>query len=129
MLQLSQSRLTTILPVKDVSRARAFYEGKLGFAQPGPPKPDGSLVYQLKASDVALIPKQEGTKAEHTALSFEVSDIQDGIRTLQEAGVKFEDYDLPGFKTVNHVFDAGTERCAWFRDTEGNYLCLHQQVR
>jgi hypothetical protein len=78
---------------------------------------------------VALIPKPEGTKAEHTALSFEVRDIEEGIRTLKQAGVTFEDYDMPGFKTVNHVFDAGIERCAWFRDTEGNYLCLHQPVK
>jgi catechol 2,3-dioxygenase-like lactoylglutathione lyase family enzyme len=128
MLPLSQAKITTILPVKDITRARAFYEGKLGLSDPEPPKPDGSLVYHLGDACIALLPREGGTKAEHTALSFEVADIQDGIRTLEKAGVVFDDYDLPGFKTVNHVFDSGSEKCAWFRDTEGNYLCLHQSL-
>jgi predicted enzyme related to lactoylglutathione lyase len=127
MLPLSQMKVTTVLPVHDMERARSFYEGKLGFADPDP-MPDGSLVYHLKASDVALLPTEGGAEPEHTAISFEVSDIDDGIRTLEKAGVAFEDYDQPGLKTVNHIFDAGTEKCAWFRDTEGNYLCLHQPV-
>jgi predicted enzyme related to lactoylglutathione lyase len=128
MQPLTQAKITTILPVMDMNRARSFYEGKLGFAQPDPPKPDGSMVYHLKDTEIALLPKEGGTKAEHTALSFEVSDIEEGIRDLEKAGVQFEDYDMPGLKTVNHVFDAGSEKCAWFRDTEGNYLCLHQEV-
>lgn len=35
----------------------------------------------------------------------------------------------PGLRTVNHFFDAGTRKCAWFRDTEGDCLCLHQTVQ
>jgi catechol 2,3-dioxygenase-like lactoylglutathione lyase family enzyme len=128
MLPLSQAKVTTILPVKDLQRARAFYEGKLGFSNPTA-KPDGALQYDLAHSSVALLPKEGGTKAEHTALSFEVSDIVDGIRTLEKAGVTFEEYDFPGLKTVEHVCDMGGEKCAWFRDTEGNYLCLHQPAR
>jgi hypothetical protein len=40
--------------------------------------------------------------------------------------VQFEDYDFPGLKTVEHVCVLGSEKAAWFRDTEGNYLCLHE---
>jgi hypothetical protein len=35
--------------------------------------------------------------------------------------VVFEDYDFPT-KTVNHVCVLGSEKAAWFKDTEGNYL-------
>jgi predicted enzyme related to lactoylglutathione lyase len=128
MLPLSHSTVTTILPVKDLARARSFYEGKLGFSDAGPPRPDGSVLYRLKDACIALVPRDGGTKAEHTALSFEVADIEEDIRALERAGVAFEDYDLPDFRTVNHVFDTGAEKCAWFRDTEGNYLCLHQPL-
>jgi catechol 2,3-dioxygenase-like lactoylglutathione lyase family enzyme len=124
---LSNSAVTTILPVVDMSRARAFYEGKLGFQADGP-KPDGKVLYHLDGSTIALFPKEGGTKAEHTALSFEVDDVASTVRELESAGVKFEDYDLPGLKTENHVCVLGAEKAAWFYDTEGNCLCLHEDV-
>ncbi|MCG2593450.1 VOC family protein [Ramlibacter sp. XY19] len=128
-MQLSQARVTTMLPVKDMDRARAFYEGKLGFRPDGGPRVDGRYQYVLAdGATIALIPREGGTKAEHTALSFQVRDIRDGIRTLEQAGVVFEDYDLPGLKTVEHVCVLGSEKAAWFRDTEGNYLCLHEDT-
>ena len=67
-------------------------------------------------------------KAEHTAISFRVPDIVASIAELQKAGVLFEDYDLPGFKTVDHVCVLGSEKAAWFKDTEGNYLCIHEDL-
>jgi hypothetical protein len=38
----------------------------------------------------------------------------------------FEDYDLPGLKTERHIATMGNEKAAWFKDPEGNILCLHQ---
>ena len=124
---LKTSTVTTMLPVKDIDRARAFYEGRLGF-KPGGLKPDGKFVYEVGGTTLALFPKPEGTKADHTAVSFRVDDIAASIRDLKKAGVVFEDYDLPGFKTVEHVCVLGAEKAAWFKDTEGNYLCLHEDV-
>ena len=125
---LTKTRVTTMLPVKDMARARAFYEGKLGFAPDGP-KSDGRFEYHCgDGATIALILREGGTRAEHTALSFEVRDIGERIRVLEERGVMFEDYDLPNLRTVAHVCDLGSERAAWFRDPEGNYLCLHEEV-
>ena len=120
---LSDASVTTMLPVKDMARARAFYERCLGF-KPGGLKPDGKFVYTVGGSTLALFPKPEGTKAEHTAMSFEVDNIDAEIRDLEGRGVKFEDYDLPGLKTMNHVFSTKDERCAWFTDPEGNIIEL-----
>jgi catechol 2,3-dioxygenase-like lactoylglutathione lyase family enzyme len=124
---LSTAAVTTMLPVKDMDRARAFYEGCLGF-KPGGFKPDGKFVYSVGGSTLALFPKPEGTKADHTAVSFRVEDIAASIKALKSAGVAFEDYDFPGLKTVNHVCVLGAEKAAWFKDTEGNYLCLHEDL-
>lgn len=124
---LSNASVTTMLPVKDMGRARAFYEGSLGL-KPAGFKPDGKFVYLVGGSTLALFPKPEGTKAEHTAISFQVPDITASIALLKRAGVVFEDYDFPGFKTVNHVCVLGAEKAAWFKDTEGNYLCLHEDI-
>ena len=124
---LSQSAVTTMLPVMDLARARAFYEDCLGL-QPGELRPDGKFVYRVGGSALALFPRPGGTKAEHTAISFQVSDIAASIRELKGRGVVFEDYDFPDFKTVDHVCVLGAEKAAWFKDTEGNYLCLHEEL-
>jgi predicted enzyme related to lactoylglutathione lyase len=125
---LANAPVTTILPVQDMSRAREFYEGKLGFKAEGP-KADGTYVCHAGGGAMlALHPKEGGTKADHTAVSFEVKDIKASIKELEGAGVIFEDYDMPGLRTVDHVCVLGSEKAAWFKDTEGNFLCLHEDL-
>ena len=119
--------VTCMLPVKDLVRARRFYEQQLRLTPVGQ-KPDGKFVYRCGGAEIALFPKPEGTKAEHTALSFKVADIAAAIRELQGRGVAFADYDLPGLKTVGHVCVLGSEKAAWFQDPEGNILCLHEEL-
>ncbi|MDR7270753.1 catechol 2,3-dioxygenase-like lactoylglutathione lyase family enzyme [Pelomonas saccharophila] len=124
---LNSAPVTTMLPVADMARARAFYEGRLGLV-PGGFKPDGKFVYSVGGATLALFPKPGGTKADHTAISFKVDDITASIAALKKAGVVFEDYDFPDFKTVDHVCVLGSEKAAWFKDTEGNYLCIHEDL-
>ncbi|MDM0055610.1 VOC family protein [Variovorax fucosicus] len=124
---LMDAPVTTMLPVKDLERARRFYEGSLGL-RPGELKPDGKFTYECGGATLALFPKEGGTKADHTAVSFRVPDIAASIAELKQAGVVFENYDFPGLKTVEHVCVLGAEKAAWFLDTEGNILCLHQDL-
>ena len=124
---LADSTVTTMLPVVDMARARDFYERRLGLV-PGGLRPDGKFVYRVGGSTLALFPRPHGTKAEHTAISFQVADIAAAIAELERAGVAFEDYDFPDFKTVEHVCVLGAEKAAWFTDPEGNTLCLHEDL-
>lgn len=125
---LSTATLTTMLPVVDMQRARDFYESKLGMKPVGL-KPDGKFVYACAGGAfIALFPKEGGTKADHTAISFQVDEIGAEIAALKQAGVVFEDYDFPGLKTIDHVCVLGSEKAAWFKDTEGNYLCIHEDI-
>lgn len=127
MALLDDAPVTCMLPVKDLARARTFYEQCLGLTPLGA-KPDGKFVYRVGGTELALFPKPEGTKAEHTALSFRVPDIGRAVAELEGQGVSFADYDLPGLKTVGHVCVLGSEKAAWFSDTEGNILCLHEDI-
>jgi len=124
---MNSSHVTCMLPVKDLARARRFYETQLRL-EPVGQKPDGKFVYRCGGTEIALFPKPEGTKAEHTALSFKVADIRAAIRDLESRGVAFADYDVPGLKTVEHVCVLGSEKAAWFLDPEGNILCLHEDL-
>ena len=121
------AQVTCMLPVKDLARARDFYERALGLPPIGL-KRDGKFVYRCGGTELALFPKPEGTKAEHTALSFRVEGIAGAIAELKSRGVRFADYDLPGLKTVEHVCVLVAERAAWFEDTVGNILCLHEDL-
>ncbi len=120
--------ITAILPVVDIDRARVFYKDVLGLTEQGTSK-NGERFYTTNAgASIALSPRQTPTKAEHTAISFEVKDIEKLIASLTERGVKFEEYDLPGLKTVDKVCVLGGEKAAWFKDTEGNILCIHENI-
>lgn len=127
MSMLDDSPVTCMLPVKDLARARAFYEQRLGLTPLGA-KPDGKFIYRCGGTELALFPKPEGTQATHTAVSFRVADIGRAVTDLKGRGVAFADYDLPGLKTVGHVCVLGSEKAAWFEDTEGNILCLHEDL-
>jgi catechol 2,3-dioxygenase-like lactoylglutathione lyase family enzyme len=124
---LRSAQVRAMLPVKDLARARRFYEEQLGLA-PGSARADGKFVYRCGGTEIALLPRPGGTKAEHTALGFEVEDIRASIRELEARGVCFADYDLPGLNTVEHVCVLGSEKAAWFQDPEGNILCLHETL-
>ena len=125
---LTHNPMTAILPVKDMTRARDFYENKLGLQAEGM-QADGKYLLRCGGARIALFPKPDGTKAEHTAMSFLVEDIVEEIRELKHRGVQFHDYDLPGLMTFQHVCVLGSEKAAWFSDTEGNVLCLHEERR
>jgi catechol 2,3-dioxygenase-like lactoylglutathione lyase family enzyme len=127
MSMLDDSPVTCMLPVKDLARARAFYEQGLGLTPLGA-KSDGKFIYLCGGTELALFPKPEGTQATHTAVSFRVADIGQAVAELEGRGVAFADYDLPGLKTVGHVCVLGSEKAAWFEDTEGNILCLHEDL-
>jgi predicted enzyme related to lactoylglutathione lyase len=122
---LSTSRVTTILPVVDPERARDFYGRVLGLKDLGP-SGDGKYLFETSGGLLALLQKPEPTKATHTALSFEVADAGKAVEELTARGVAFQDYDLPGLRTVDKVCILGSEKAAWFLDTEGNILCVHE---
>lgn len=123
---LTKSRMTTMLPVTDADRAGRFYGETLGLRELGVTG-DGTRQFMVGEGDaIGLMVAEEGAQSGHTAVSFEVGDLEAEIRDLQGRGVVFEDYDLPGLKTVDHIATMGEERAAWFCDTEGNILCLHE---
>jgi predicted enzyme related to lactoylglutathione lyase len=123
---LTATRTTTMLPVEDAERAGRFYADMLGL-KPVTTNPDGTRIFALGQGDaLGLMPAEKGAQTGHTVLSFEVPDLEGEIRELEGRGVRFDDYDLPDFKTTNHIAVMGTERAAWFHDTEGNILCLHE---
>ena len=59
---------------------------------------------------------------------FQVTDVEAEVRDLRAKGVAFEEYNLPGLKTVDGIADAGGMKAAWFKDSEGNIIGLAQMT-
>jgi catechol 2,3-dioxygenase-like lactoylglutathione lyase family enzyme len=125
---IRNAQLTPILPVVDVSRATGFYRDRLGLRDVGDEPGGNHLLQTDTGATIALMATGEGAQSSHTVLTFEVDDVVSEVRDLEGRGVGFLDYDLPDLKTVDHVCVMGDEKAAWFADSEGNILCLHQQV-
>lgn len=123
---LSNPVVTTILQVRDGSSSVEFYRDRLGLAYTGRTT-EGQEIFSLAGgAAIALMPGPDATPTGRTELSFEVPDIVAEIKNLEQSGVTFADYDLPGLKTVEHVCVLGSEKAAWFEDPDGNVLCLHE---
>jgi predicted enzyme related to lactoylglutathione lyase len=96
---LQKSPMYAYIPVKDVARARKFYEDKLD--------------------------AHAGTSKASQAF-WQVDDVEREVAELKARGVKFEEYDAPGMKTQNSILTAGGAKAAWFKDSEGNIMAIIQ---
>ena len=111
------------LPVEDLARARTFYEEKLGLTPSR--EVEGALFYEGNGnSGFLLFPTGGRPSGQHTQMAWFVKDLAATVTELKRRGVRFEEYDFPGLKTIDGIADLGYEKSAWFRDSEGNLLAL-----
>jgi catechol 2,3-dioxygenase-like lactoylglutathione lyase family enzyme len=133
---LSNAKIAARLPAQDLLRARAFYAEKLGL-EPVEERDGGLRYVGGRGGEFALFQSAGEPSGRHTQMGWEVEDIEATVAELRARGVVFEEYDLPGLRTVDGIADIagnypskGTgERAAWFRDSEGNLLGIGQPFR
>ena len=133
---LDKSNVATRLPAQDLERARKFYAEKLGL-EPIEERP-GGLKYRCGHGDFVVFESTGTPSGEHTQMAWEVDDIEAVVAELRKRGVVFEEYDLPGLKTINGIAEVSGnypssggigERGVWFHDSEGNLLAIGQPKR
>ena len=132
---LEHSDVSARLPAQDLKRAKAFYADKLGL-MPSEERP-GGLRYRCGNGWFSLFESSGRPTGSHTQLAWEVSNIEATVAELRARGVVFEEYDLPGLKTVNGIAEVAGhypsrggvgEKAAWFKDSEGNVLGIGQAI-
>lgn len=128
--------VATRLPARDLNRARSFYAEKLGL-EPVEERP-GGLLYRCGSGLFALFASAGSPSGDHTQMGIEVSDLRAAVKILRARGLKLEEYDLPGLKTIDGVAEVTGnypskggkgELAAWFKDSEGNLVGLGQPLR
>jgi predicted enzyme related to lactoylglutathione lyase len=124
---LTNSKVTANIPASDLSRARDFYAEKMGLT-PKEELPGDVLVYRTAGgTDFQIYRTDYAGQAGHTIAQWHVSDIESEVRDLKGKGVTFEVYDLPGTTWDGEIASMeGMGRAAWFKDSEGNTMCLDQ---
>ena len=117
------------IAVRDLAKAREFYEDLLGFTKVD--EEGGELVVYRSGNTVFNVYRSEyaGTNRA-TALTWPVGDrIEDVAAALRAKGISFEHYDLPGLVREGDLHVGYGMKVAWFKDPDGNILCLHEARR
>ena len=113
--------------VNDLKKAKDFYGNTLDLKVS---EMDEGLELQVPGgAKVFVYPKPNHTPATFTILNFPVDNIDKAVAELKEAGVRFEQYDLPHIKTDEKGIARGPDgpTIAWFKDPAGNILSVLQE--
>jgi predicted enzyme related to lactoylglutathione lyase len=124
---LDSGTVTANIPAGDLTRAREFYADKLGLT-PSAEFEGVMLLYKTAGGTVFSIYETEyAGQAGHTIAQWHVDDIETEVRDLRAKGIIFEQYDMPGVEWSDGIASMGEMgKAAWFKDSEGNILCLDE---
>ncbi len=119
----ADSRAFSGFAVRDLTEARAFYEGTLGLVVDELPM--GVLELRLgSGTRVMIYPRPDFRPATYTILNFPVPDVGAAVDALEAAGIRMERYE--GFdqdaRGISRAADGPT--IAWFTDPSGNILAV-----
>ncbi|RWH69203.1 MAG: VOC family protein [Mesorhizobium sp.] len=121
---LANSNATANLAVKDLAKAKAFYEGVLGLTEV---HNEGGELIVYKSGDTSINvyrSKFAGTN-KATAVTWMVGDeIEKIVGALRSKGVVFEHYDMPHTTIEGDIHVGHGMKVAWFKDPDGNILNL-----
>jgi len=114
------------IAVSDIDRAKKFYGEILGFKVMDE-RSDG-VRYQTGNTWFLVYPSQFAGTAKSTYMSLDVPDLDAAVKELREGGIVFEEYDMPGLKTVDGIAEIQGVRGAWFKDPDGNILAVGERI-
>lgn len=117
MLQGKSASVT--LAVRDVDRARKFYEDTLGLKRVA--GDTGWVGYQSGNSSIMVYQSEYAGTNQATAVTWSVGDeLEQLVQALRSRAVAFEHYDLPDTTRKGDVHISGDMKLAWFKDPDGN---------
>ena len=123
---LTAGRMVGFLTTTDYEKARAFYEGKLGFEFVSLDQ----FALALRAGENMIrIGKSETFKpAQGTVLGWESDDLRATVLWLKSRGVENEKYAFIEDQELGIWSAPSGDQVAWFKDPDGNVLSVSHHV-
>ncbi len=116
--------VSAVVAVKDLKKAKEFYEGVLGLS-PEHEQEGVASVYRCGNGNLQVYQSEFAGTNQATSASWEAEDVKAVAEELKTKGVVFEHYDsMPGVKLEGDVHVIGEMQAAWFKDPDGNILCV-----
>jgi catechol 2,3-dioxygenase-like lactoylglutathione lyase family enzyme len=121
---LGSRNIVAFVATTNVAKAKRFYRDKLGL--PLVEESPFALVFDAHGTMLRVTPVQKMEAAGYTVLGWQVPDIEDAVRRLRKARVRFERYAGMGQDRLGIWQSPGGARVAWFKDPDGNTLSVSQ---
>jgi catechol 2,3-dioxygenase-like lactoylglutathione lyase family enzyme len=123
---LTASKLVGFLVTTDYEKARAFYEGKLGFEFVS--LDQFALALRAGENMIRITRHEAFAAAQGTVLGWEVDDIRATVLWLASRNVPTEKYPFVADKELGIWTAPSGDQVAWFKDPDGNVLSLSHHV-
>jgi catechol 2,3-dioxygenase-like lactoylglutathione lyase family enzyme len=123
---LGSKDVMATVAVRSLAVARPFYEDILGLKLVDDSQAEHGVV-GLKAGSSQVLVYESAFAATNkaTVLTWALGEGFDAaVKALQDKGVAFETYDMPGVVLDGPVHVMGDMRVVWFKDPDGNILSL-----
>lgn len=121
---IGNSNAIPTIGVSDLKRAGEFYGQVLGLKEVD--TNPYVAVYASGSGQVQVYLTDQAGTNQATYVTWDVADVAEEVNELKTKGVSFEHYDqMEGMTRDGEVHTMGGEQAAWFKDPDGNILCLH----
>jgi catechol 2,3-dioxygenase-like lactoylglutathione lyase family enzyme len=121
---LTAGKMIGFIPTTDYDKARAFYEGKLGFEFIS--LDQFALVMSAGGQMIRIVKLPNFTPLQATILGWQVGDIVAVAEWLAERGVTLEKYPFVQDQKLGIWTTPSGDKVAWFKDPDANILSISQ---
>lgn len=122
---LRSAPVAATIAVRDIGVAKKYYVETLGLKLARDMAPEAFMCEAGSGSMILVYRRPNHEPSAATIASFQVVDCRSAVNELKGRGIKFEDYDFPGLKTVDQVATMPDGSiAAWFFDPDRNILAL-----
>jgi len=122
---LGKYNIIGFVSIVDVARARDFYRDILGLRLMLE-EPPFALVFDANGIMLRLGMAKELAPAHGTVLGWQVPEITATVKSLGQAGVRFERYEGMNQDELGIWRAPSGARVAWFKDPDGNTLSVSE---